>query len=238
MRSMTRAVLVLASLGVAACAVDGKPPPLGTAGVAEQPNPFTLDWQAGAPYVAARVPGARADLSSPQLQNYATAPAPKAMAIGLQNQRIVTARGTSIEEARRRALETCAYLNRAPCVLYAENDALVAPSQPLNVTDPGPHRRVLGVPPSQYAASAVPFVSDMTRGGAPTEYARRTGGRALVVTTGGSAFVEAGYADTPTGAAEAAAVAMRRCTEAVRQTNSQCLLWAVGDRVAYRPPGT
>jgi hypothetical protein len=60
-------------------------------------------------------------------RNYAQLPMPKAMALKTVPPRYVSATGTTVAEAERKALQECNQISGTPCMLYAVDDTIVLP---------------------------------------------------------------------------------------------------------------
>jgi hypothetical protein len=71
----------------------------------------------------ATTPFIRADQRA-QIAAYIRLPAPKALALGPEDEAIGSGTGATPEAARQAALAACA-TSRPPCIVYAENDRIV-----------------------------------------------------------------------------------------------------------------
>jgi len=131
----------------------------------------------------------------------------------------------SAAEAQRRALEACEFRARSLCFLYATDDE-VEPA-------PGGHRAArpaLAPDSGTFDHTFVPFVSDNVRRSL-VGYASAHDSKAIAVSPSG-----VGYSVTNAAtAAEAQRLALERCSDAVRNSQSlskyPCYLYATGDSV-------
>ena len=129
----------------------------------------------------------------------------------------------SVEDLARRALEACEYWDHAPCVILSINghDARDAtgswPVQP----------QMLEYGPSAFDAQRVPFVTQADRSSIG-DYGKSTEPRALILTDLGD-----WYWDTGKTVLEAIASTASECEK--NHSASDCLLYAVGNRVVLQP---
>lgn len=133
------------------------------------------------------------------------------------------AAGTREADLRREALESCEYMARQPCAIYAINEQVVAAESGLV--------SVLRLAPGAFDPAQVPFLSETQRAALREMYAAQAPRRALAISPTGAWAAAWGMDDD--AAARGRAVA--RCEE-LDGRRGLCFVYAIGDRVVAAMP--
>lgn len=185
-------------------------------------TPAVAPAAAMVPFDPAKVPFAKLDAT--ELKNYQNTTSQKALAIGSNGVLAWQSKGSTDstpDDLRRRVLERCQYRNKAPCILYAVDNQVVA-TQGAN-TPPSPvNLRLSG----RFDPAQMPFVRQSIRDTKMVDYQKARTHKAVAITVGGSwAFVS-----NRDSVEEAEEEALENCAE-FQETG--CRIYALDDEVVF-----
>jgi hypothetical protein len=130
-----------------------------------------------------------------------------------------------VSDLQRQALESCEYVARSACVIYAVGDRVQSARAPISL------EAGLRIEPGRFDFRFIPFLSGVERDRVREAFGEQEDRRALAISPSGAWGAAYGLANERQARAEA----LRRCEE-FDGRRGLCLIYAVGERVVANWP--